>query len=98
MIAQNFDYSAPATLQEALSLLAVEGAKPLAGGMSLIPLMKLRMAAPEQLVNIGRLKELNYIRIEGGHVHIGAGVTHYQVMSSPEIRANCPLLGETAAH
>jgi len=61
MIPQTFEYSAPKTLDEALDLLQ-GGAKPLAGGMSLIPMMKLRLATPEQLVDIGRLKELNYIR------------------------------------
>lgn len=98
MITQNFDYSAPSSLEDALGLLAQEGAKPLAGGMSLIPLMKLRLAAPEQLIDIGRLKQLNYIRLDGAHVHIGAGTTHYEVMTSPEVRANCPLLSETASN
>src|SRR5216110_2572251 len=57
MIPQTFEYSAPKTLDEALGLLA-EGAKPLAGGMSLIPMMKLRLAAPEHLVDLGKLKDL----------------------------------------
>ena len=65
MIPQTFDYSAPKTLDEALGLLA-EGAKPLAGGMSLIPMMKLRLAAPEHLVDLGRIKDLSYIREQGG--------------------------------
>src|SRR3954452_17296002 len=60
MIAQEFEYSSPADLSEALSLLA-DGAKPLAGGMSLVPMMKLRLAAPEHVVDILRIKELNYI-------------------------------------
>ena len=98
MITQPFEYSLPATLQEALGLLAHEGAKPLAGGMSLIPMMKFRMAAPEQLVDIGRLQELNYIRREGDHLHIGAGVTHEEVLRSPEIRGGCPLLSEVAGN
>jgi carbon-monoxide dehydrogenase medium subunit len=98
MIAQPFEYSAPASLTEALNLLAGEGAKPLAGGMSLIPLMKLRMANPEQLIDIGRLKELNYINDAGDTLHIGAGVTHDQVMSSALIRSKCPLLAETASN
>ena len=57
MIAQAFDYTVPKTLDEALGLLA-DGAKPLAGGMSLIPMMKLRLAAPEHLVDLGKLKDL----------------------------------------
>jgi aerobic carbon-monoxide dehydrogenase medium subunit len=95
MIPQQFEYSAPADLQEALSLLEQEGAKPLAGGMSLIPMMKLRLATPEQLIDIGRLKELSYIREEGGQLHIGAGTTHYEMESSALARAKCPLLPET---
>ena len=71
MIAQQFEYSAPKTLDEALGLLA-EGAKPLAGGMSLIPMMKLRLAAPEHLVDLGRIKDLSYIREQGTVIHIGA--------------------------
>ena len=97
MIAQEFDYTAPRTLDEALELLA-NGAKPLSGGMSLIPMMKLRLAQPDHLVDLGRLKDLNYIREEGGALHVGATTTHYQVESSPLIRGKCPLLAETAGH
>ena len=98
MIAQNFEYSAPTTLKEALGLLAQDDAKALAGGMSLIPLMKLRLAAPGQLVDIGRIKDLNFIHDEGGTLRIGATTTHYQVESSPLVRSKCPLLAEAAAH
>jgi carbon-monoxide dehydrogenase medium subunit len=97
MIPQIFEYSAPRTLDEALGLLA-DGAKPLAGGMSLIPMMKLRLAAPDHLVDLGRLKDLNYIREEGGALHIGATSTHHQLESSPLVRGKCPLLAETASH
>jgi len=55
MIPQTFQYTAPKTLEQALALLA-DGAKPLSGGMSLIPMMKLRLAAPDHLVDLGRLK------------------------------------------
>jgi len=96
MIPQTFEYSAPKTLDEALQLVS-RGGKPLAGGMSLIPMMKLRLAAPEQLVDIGRIKELNYIREEGGTLRLGAATTHYDVESSPLVRSKCPLLAETAA-
>jgi carbon-monoxide dehydrogenase medium subunit len=96
MIAQAFEYSAPKTLDEALGLLA-EGAKPLAGGMSLIPMMKLRLATPEHLVDLGRLKDLNYIREQSGNLHIGATATHYQVENSALVRGKCPLLAATAA-
>jgi len=97
MIPQAFDYSAPQTLEEALGLLA-SGAKPLSGGMSLIPMMKLRLAAPDHLVDLRGLKELNYIREDNGTLRIGAGATHYTVESSALVRAKCPLLAETASH
>jgi len=97
MIPQSFDYSAPASLKEALALLSDGRAKVLAGGMSLIPLMKLRLAAPEMLVDIGRLPELNYIREDGGAIRVGAGVTHQQIETSALLRSQCPLIAETAA-
>ncbi|PYT14514.1 MAG: carbon monoxide dehydrogenase [Acidobacteria bacterium] len=97
MIPQAFDYTAPKSLDEALGLLA-KGAKPLAGGMSLIPMMKLRLAAPDHLVDLRRLKDLNYIREQGAAVHIGATATHYDVENSAVVRGKCPLLAETAAH
>jgi carbon-monoxide dehydrogenase medium subunit len=97
MIPQSFEYAAPKTLNEALALIA-KGAKPLAGGMSLIPMMKLRLAAPESLVDLGRIPDLAAIREEQGALHIGATVTHDAVESSPAVRGKCPLLAETAAH
>ena len=97
MIPQNFEYTAPRSLEEALQLLARENAKPLAGGMSLIPMMKLRFAAPDQIVDLGRVPGLNTIRDEAGQIHIGAMATHYQIESSPLLRDRCPLLAETAA-
>lgn len=97
MIPQSFEYSTPTNLQEALRLLADGRAKALAGGMSLIPLMKLRLAAPEHLVDLRRLADLNYIREDGGNVRIGATVTHDQIQNSALIRAKCPLLAEAAA-
>jgi carbon-monoxide dehydrogenase medium subunit len=96
MIPQQFEYSAPKTLEEALGLLA-NGAKPLAGGMSLIPMMKLRLSAPERLVDLGRIKGLNYVRHQGSAVHIGATATHHTVETSPVVRDKCPLLAETAS-
>ena len=96
MIPQKFEYTAPKSLNNALQLLA-GGAKPLAGGMSLIPMMKLRLAAPEHLVDLGKLKELSYIHESGGAVHIGATTTHYEIESSPVLLGKCPLLAETAA-
>ncbi|HXW54147.1 MAG TPA: xanthine dehydrogenase family protein subunit M [Candidatus Cybelea sp.] len=95
MIPQKFEYSAPKSLDEALALLA-RGAKPLAGGMSLIPMMKLRLAAPEHLVDLRRLRGLDDIRESGRGLEIGAIATHYDVENSPLIRQKCPLLAETA--
>jgi len=97
MIPQDFEYAAAITLDDAVQQVAA-GAKPLAGGMSLIPMMKLRLASPERVVDIGRLKELNYIREDGGAIHIGAAATHHEVESSNVIRGKCPLLAETASH
>src|SRR5829696_9910020 len=84
MIPAQFDYKAPATLNEAVTLLAsdLDGAKVLAGGHSLIPAMKLRLAQPQLLVDIARIKSLAYIREEGNRILIGATTTHYQLESS----------------
>jgi carbon-monoxide dehydrogenase medium subunit len=97
MIAHAFDYTAPASLSEALGLIA-DGGKPLSGGMSLIPMMKLRLAAPEHLIDLAKLKELSYIREQAGQLHIGAATTHYEIESSLLLRGKCPLLAETASH
>src|ERR1700747_2353591 len=96
MIAQKFEYTAPKSLEEALHLLA-GGAKPLAGGMSLIPMMKLRLSAPAPLVGLCALKKPKYIREAGGQLHIGATASHYEIESSALLRQKCPLLTETAA-
>jgi aerobic carbon-monoxide dehydrogenase medium subunit len=97
MIPQTFEYTSAKTIDEALALMS-KGAKPLAGGMSLIPMMKLRLAAPEHLVDLGRLKDLNYIREAGGAIHIGATATHHEIENSPVLRGKCPLLAETASN
>src|SRR5919202_5595704 len=99
MIPAQFDYVAPATLDEALSLLAehADDAKILAGGHSLIPAMKLRLAQPALLIDIGRVKDLSYVREEGGQIRVGAMTTHYQLESNARLREICPLLPECAA-
>src|ERR1044071_1915681 len=81
MIPAQFDYLTPATLDEALALLQqhADDAKILAGGHSLIPAMKLRLAMPSVLIDIGRIRDLAYIREEGGRIHIGAMTTHFQI-------------------
>jgi carbon-monoxide dehydrogenase medium subunit len=96
MIANPFEYSSPTQLSEALTLLA-DGAKPLAGGMSLVPMMKLRLATPEHVVDIRKIKELNYVRVSPDGVRLGATLSHHQVESSEILRAVCPLLAKTAA-
>jgi carbon-monoxide dehydrogenase medium subunit len=99
MIPTQFDYLTPATLDEAVSLLAqhADDAKILAGGHSLIPAMKLRLAMPQILIDIGRIKDLSYIRESGGKFLIGAMTTHYQIESSDQLRDACPMLPECAA-
>jgi len=99
MIPAQFDYARANTLDEALNLLAQnEDAKILAGGHSLIPAMKLRLTQPPLLVDIGRIKDLSYIREEDGQIRIGAMTTHYQIESSDLLKAICPLLPECASH
>src|SRR3989440_156598 len=99
MIPAQFDYVAPSTLEEALSLLAehADDAKILAGGHSLIPAMKLRLAQPAMLIDIGRVRSLSYIREEGGVLRIGATTTHHEIEASAPLRDACPLLPECAA-
>lgn len=98
MIPAQFDYRRAKTLDEALGLLAEnEDAKILAGGHSLIPAMKLRLAMPSMLVDIGRIKDLAYIREDGDQILIGAATTHYQIESSELLKKICPLLPKCAA-
>ena len=99
MIAAPFDYVRANTLDEAVGLLAQnEDAKILAGGHSLIPAMKLRLAQPPLLVDISRIKDLTYIREEDGQIRIGAMTTHYQIESSDLLKGICPLLPDCASH
>jgi aerobic carbon-monoxide dehydrogenase medium subunit len=98
MIPQPFEYTSPANLQEALTLLAGGKAKVLAGGMSLIPLMKLRLATPEHVIDISRIPGLSYVREEQGTIRVGAMTTHYEVETNPLLRGKCPLLSETASN
>ncbi|MDE3136560.1 MAG: xanthine dehydrogenase family protein subunit M [Acidobacteriota bacterium] len=99
MIPAAFEYFAPKSLDEALRLVARHGdeAKLLAGGHSLLPLMKLRLSAPRYVVDIGRIRSLRSIREEGGRIVIGALATHHDVEASELLRITCPLLPETAA-
>ncbi|HEY0813628.1 MAG TPA: xanthine dehydrogenase family protein subunit M [Pseudonocardia sp.] len=98
MIPVAFAYERPDTLEGALALLAEHGedAKVLAGGHSLLPVMKLRLAAPELVIDIGRLAELRYVRVEGDELAIGAGSRHHDVATSDVVAAEAPLLGAVA--
>ena len=98
MIANPFTYHAPATLEEVLTMLEDGSGKILAGGMSLIPLMKLRLASPESVIDLRRVPGLKEIAESGGVVRVGAMATHHEIESSPVIRGKCPLLGEAAGH
>jgi len=97
MIPATFDYFRPNTLDEAVSLLTNhEDAKVLAGGHSLIPAMKLRLAQPKTVIDISRVADLGYVREQDGRIVIGALATHYEIESSALLRDKCPLLSEVA--
>src|SRR6266702_426410 len=96
MLPAAFDYRAPTTLDEALGVLKERGddAKILAGGMSLIPLLKLRFAQPALVLDIGRLPGLNRIAGQDGHLSIGALVRHVDVERSGDVTKQVPLMTE----
>jgi aerobic carbon-monoxide dehydrogenase medium subunit len=98
MIPREFDYHAPKTLPDALGLLAQFGddAKLLAGGHSLLPMMKLRFAQPGHLIDLGKIAELKGIREEGGTLRIGAMTTENEIIWSKLLQQKCPLLVEGA--
>lgn len=99
MIPNPFDYHAPRTLQKALNLLQTYGddAKVLAGGHSLIPLMKLRFASPTVVIDISRVPGLHRLTAGKEQITIGALTTHYAIESSRRLKLKCPLLNETAS-
>ena len=98
MIPVGFEYARPDSVDGALALLAEHGdeATIMAGGHSLLPVMKLRLAAPELIVDIGRLRELNYIRVDGDEVAIGAATRHHDVEVSDVLATEVPLLPAVA--
>jgi carbon-monoxide dehydrogenase medium subunit len=99
MYASSFNYLRAGSLGEAAAMLRENpGAKLLAGGHSLIPLLKLRLAAPAVLVDIGRVGELKGIAVEGRSLHIGALTTHAEVAASPVVREQAQALAEAAGH
>ena len=100
MIPAAFDYVRAGSAAEAISLIGQHGddATFLAGGPSLLPLMKLRLAQPSVLVDIGRVTDLSYIRDAGDHVAIGALTRHMDVEKSPLLAQHVPLLAHAASH
>ncbi len=91
-----FDYRAPATLDEALSILGERGdeAKVMAGGQSLIPLLKLRFSRPELIIDIGRISGLNTVRRQNGHLAVGALVRHVDIEHNKDVAASAPMMAE----
>src|SRR5262249_8840967 len=98
MIPAPFEYLRPQSIDEAIGLLTLHGedAKVLAGGHSLIPAMKLRLAQPKTIIDISRIDDLNYIRQADDWIALGAMTTHYAIESSTLLHDKCPLLTELA--
>jgi carbon-monoxide dehydrogenase medium subunit len=98
MIPPAFDYMTPATLDDAIHALTSHGedVKLLAGGHSLLPMMKLRLASPKLLIDLSKIPGLGGTQQEGDKITIGALTTHYQIESSELLKENCPLLPQTA--
>jgi carbon-monoxide dehydrogenase medium subunit len=93
MIPASFDYHAPTTVEEALNLLGQsDDVKVLAGGQSLIPVLRLRLAAPEVIVDLGRIDALRGVRDDGDAIIIGAMTPHAEVMKDPLVREHAALL------
>jgi CO/xanthine dehydrogenase FAD-binding subunit len=95
-----FEYFAPTTIEECVELLERYGddAKVLAGGQSLVPLMNLRLAAPEVLIDVNRVEELEFARLDGDQLALGAATRHHEVATSETVRDAVPMLAEAAAH
>ncbi len=99
MIPRPFELHSPTSLQEALSILReTEDSKVLAGGQSLVPLMKLRLVSPASVIDLGRIPGLRYIKRDGDRLLIGAMTVHDEVATSPLVRRACITLSEAAAH
>ncbi len=99
MIPAPFDYDVAESVDHAIELVADSGGetKLLAGGQSLIPALKLRIARPAKLVDLGRLSELAYVKDDGTHLAIGALTRHSAVASDPLVAEHCPIVSHTAA-
>src|SRR5215831_17180977 len=98
MIPASFDYTRPESVGAAAEALAAdEEAKVIAGGQSLLPLLRLRFAHPTVLVDIGGIPDLHGVRDAGDALEIGALTTHYELTRDPLVAAHCGLLAQTAA-
>ena len=100
MLPRSFEYARPATLPDALELLARHpGARALAGGQSLLNVLKLRAAQVDALIDISRLEELRFVtsRPDGG-LEIGAGMTYAELAGHPQVQERHPIVAEIAAH
>jgi carbon-monoxide dehydrogenase medium subunit len=99
MIPGPFELVRPSSVEEAIAALVEHGddAKVLAGGHSLLPLMKLRLAMPAVLIDISRIPDLSYVRVEGDEVAIGAGTRHHELEKDAVAAAEVPILSYTAS-
>jgi carbon-monoxide dehydrogenase medium subunit len=97
MIPSAFEYERATSLDDALAKLRAGGGKIIAGGHSLVPLMKLRLSEPQRLIDIARIPELAGIRESNGRIVIGAATTHHDIATSPVLGSHCPVLAEAAA-
>ncbi len=99
MIPAAFDYTAPTTIEEALSALSAAGedAKVLGGGQSLLPVLRLRLAAPTVVVDLSKVAELRGVTVEGDELVIGAMTTHHDVLNDPQVSEHAALLALTTA-
>ena len=99
MIPAQFDYVRAESVDEVVAALGEHGdeAKVLAGGQSLLPLLRLRLSYPSVLVDVGRVGEMRGVREDGDAIVIGAATTHHEVMSDPLVRQHAPLVAETTA-
>ncbi len=97
MVAATFDYQAPATLRDAVSLLNDNAdAKVLAGGHSLIPMMKLRLSEPSVVIDLAKVDGLSYVRESDGGLAIGAMTTYYDIINSDAVQQHAPVVAEAA--
>jgi carbon-monoxide dehydrogenase medium subunit len=97
MIPVAFEYERASSIDDAIAKLAAGGGKLIAGGHSLVPLMKLRLSEPGRLVDISRIPGLSGIKESGGRIEVGATTTHAEIAASKLLRDKCPMLAEAAA-